>query len=82
MVFGKLKKILVKTNQTEFNKETNLIKTHPNHVVVQPTNIVEIDSDDDDEETFEGGGNRMPGMGIPPGMEGMGMPPGVLCAQQ
>jgi DnaJ family protein A protein 2 len=68
-----LKKILVKTNQTEFNKELNLIKTHPNHVVIQPTNIIEIDSDDDDEETFEGGGNAIPGMG---------MPPGVQCAQQ
>jgi DnaJ family protein A protein 2 len=64
-----LKRILVKTNQTEFNKESNLIKTHPNHVVIQQGNIIEVDSDDDEDDAPEVNVNG-------------GIPQGVQCAQQ
>ena len=86
-----LKKILVKTNQSEFNKEYNLNKCHDNMCVVNPSHISEIDIPDDTNdipeqprqnnsipEGFEFGG--FPGGGGFPGVNAGGQ--NVQCAQQ
>lgn len=67
-----LKKLLVKTNQTEFNKE-NALNKDPDLVNINITEIDIPDDIDENEHPFEQQGGS-----IPPGS----IPPGVQCAQQ
>lgn len=78
-----LKKLLIKTNQSEFNKETNLNKCHDNMCVVNPAHISEIDIPDDMDDIPEQHHQSIPegfGFGGFPSASTGGQ--NVQCAQQ
>jgi len=65
-----LKKLLIKTNMTEYNKEQTIGKNLTTMNIIPLCNIEEQDQDDENEEN-ENTGNT-----------GQEIPPGVQCAQQ